>query len=833
MKEIIDLFGKSENFFASLRTLGLRVKINECACAFGVKRKDAKSAKTQRFLALIIFRRILMNKFILPLILSVFVITGNVYGQSEEELNKALIEALEQKNIVEIRRLLGLDDDFREKYIWSSDSFYSVISKDLELFKAASGFIDYKNRDYILSYIVDGGNLDVLKYALDKFGKQPVKPGNNTPYLIIALEQDNLEMFNMLIDIADVNVPDLNLTKTALMVAAQKGDTESMLALINRGADVNVCFSCSYDGPLFSAIEGGHAGAVELLLANGAKFDNRRSYRQSNYAVFLAAGRGYTGIIKHLAEAGYAIDEPNFRASPLAAAVKNGHYETAAYLLEKGANPVARIENYYEYYPYTSPFAIAAGEGYMDILEMFIKHYNYDPARETYFTDALTFASNNGQVEAVRRLLETGIQPAEPQFYIECAVRTGKANSVTFWLSRGGNADAVFRENYQWLPSFTLLEEAAVYGHTGVVKVLVEHGACITPEVINRAVAQGDAGMVEFLVANGAEIKPEHLISAAGHQKPDIVRLLLSYGLEADYRNRFLRTPLIEATMFSYNEMEEGRPFSGVAKQIYETSKLLIEHGADVNARDFEGMTPLMFAVSGGYAGTIKLLLSHGARLNDTNNFGDKVTCFFHPHNNPENNPDTVLMKLLKISYTPEDIKNGFQDYQMQIKRKWQYEKDYDLLSAISGKDTNAIKRAIGAGADINYYNDGISPMNNALNGGSTVAVLRLLVENGAPVNTGNGNGTTPLMRAVMAGDYSACEYFINQGADVNQMNIYNNTALTFAAKNGDLKMIKLLVEKGADVNMGGKGKYLLNLAAEYEHTEAVELLKSFGIVDE
>ncbi len=43
MKEIIDLFGKSENFFASLQTLRLCVKINECACAFWAKtkRKDA------------------------------------------------------------------------------------------------------------------------------------------------------------------------------------------------------------------------------------------------------------------------------------------------------------------------------------------------------------------------------------------------------------------------------------------------------------------------------------------------------------------------------------------------------------------------------------------------------------------------------------------------------------------------------------------------------------------------------------------------------------------------------------------------------------------------
>ncbi len=45
-----------------------------------------------------------MNKFILPLILSVFVITGNVYGQSEEELNKALELQTQITDDLELKR---------------------------------------------------------------------------------------------------------------------------------------------------------------------------------------------------------------------------------------------------------------------------------------------------------------------------------------------------------------------------------------------------------------------------------------------------------------------------------------------------------------------------------------------------------------------------------------------------------------------------------------------------------------------------------------------------------------------------------------------------------
>ncbi len=48
-KKTIDLSGKSENFFVALLTLRLRVKINECACAFWIKCKAAKLAKRESF----------------------------------------------------------------------------------------------------------------------------------------------------------------------------------------------------------------------------------------------------------------------------------------------------------------------------------------------------------------------------------------------------------------------------------------------------------------------------------------------------------------------------------------------------------------------------------------------------------------------------------------------------------------------------------------------------------------------------------------------------------------------------------------------------------------
>jgi ankyrin repeat protein len=48
----------------------------------------------------------------------------------------------------------------------------------------------------------------------------------------------------------------------------------------------------------------------------------------------------------------------------------------------------------------------------------------------------------------------------------------------------------------------------------------------------------------------------------------------------------------------------------------------LLEHGADVNARDSYGQTGLMLAAQAGHRGVVETLLAYGANLNVTAKFG-------------------------------------------------------------------------------------------------------------------------------------------------------------------------------------------------------------------
>jgi ankyrin repeat protein len=73
-------------------------------------------------------------------------------------------------------------------------------------------------------------------------------------------------------------------------------------------------------------------------------------------------------------------------------------------------------------------------------------------------------------------------------------------------------------------------------------------------------------------------------------------------SVEANARDHFDRTPLHIALTCKYN--------------VNVMTQFLIDHGADVNASDKNGWTPLLRAAQNGYYEVVKLLCMHGADIN-------------------------------------------------------------------------------------------------------------------------------------------------------------------------------------------------------------------------
>ena len=82
--------------------------------------------------------------------------------------------------------------------------------------------------------------------------------------------------------------------------------------------------------------------------------------------------------------------------------------------------------------------------------------------------------------------------------------------------------------------------------------------------------------------------------------------------------------------------------------------QFLIAKGANVNARDAKGVTPLVLAVNGNFVEGAELLVTRGARLDDSNNSGETpLITAVHNRNIP------VMRLLLKAGADPDRADNS------------------------------------------------------------------------------------------------------------------------------------------------------------------------------
>ena len=85
-------------------------------------------------------------------------------------------------------------------------------------------------------------------------------------------------------------------------------------------------------------------------------------------------------------------------------------------------------------------------------------------------------------------------------------------------------------------------------------------------------------------------------------QDKHVIRLLIANGANINAKDKFGRTPIYEAIVgFIWKTKRE------------DIIKILIESGADLNTKDNEGETPLAVAIKGKHKKVVKLLRENGA----------------------------------------------------------------------------------------------------------------------------------------------------------------------------------------------------------------------------
>uniref|UniRef100_A0AAR2KSQ1 Poly [ADP-ribose] polymerase n=1 Tax=Pygocentrus nattereri TaxID=42514 RepID=A0AAR2KSQ1_PYGNA len=194
----------------------------------------------------------------------------------------------------------------------------------------------------------------------------------------------------------------------------------------------------------------------------------------------------------------------------------------------------------------------------------------------------------------------------------------------------------------------------------------------------------------------------------------------------------------------------------------------LLEHGADVYARDDGGLISLHNACSFGHAEVVSLLLHHGADANSRDNW----------------------------NYTPL--------HEAAIKGKidvciGEYRKDELLESARSGNEEKLMSLLTPLNVNC-HASDGrkSTPLHLAA-GYNRVKTVQLLLEHGADVHAKDKGDLVPLHNACSYGHYEVTELLVKHGACVNAMDLWQFTPLHEAASKNRVEVCSLLLSHGAD----------------------------------
>ena len=180
-----------------------------------------------------------------------------------------------------------------------------------------------------------------------------------TPLLLAAINADPVMVETLLKAGADPNAS-LSRGQTILMTAARTGSDEAVRLLLARGADVNAREQILGETALIWAAAENHPAVIKALVEHGADVNGRSkamTYPRREYGdgksgrltvlppgswtpIMYAARQNAIDAVRALADARADLDltDPD-GTTALVVAIINAHYDLAAVLLEKGADP--------------------------------------------------------------------------------------------------------------------------------------------------------------------------------------------------------------------------------------------------------------------------------------------------------------------------------------------------------------------------------------------------------------------------------------------------------------------------------------------------------------
>jgi ankyrin repeat protein len=583
-------------------------------------------------------------------------------------------------------------------------------------------------------------------------------------------------------------------------------------------------------------------GTIKSLFDSDANFaawvriydiDQPSSGRNTAKPIYYSALCGFYDLVEHLVKK----DPQRINAiggnhdSPLVAALHGGHISIAELLLQHGAN--LDVQGTEEQTPLHTaiewPNNLAAGA-----VRFLLKHGADVNARRKDLSTPLHLAAAQGYFEVVQMLLKRRIDVNHQNTDGETPCHpvpkpTFPRSPVRLSLEYGAEV------NSRGERDVSLMQDLEV------ARVLLKHGTYVSAQdnrgrtPLHRVLEpkyhfdEDRFGVAQLLIECGADVNaqdedhqtPLHLASYI--QELKLVRMLLDLGANDNAEDNQGRTPLHRVLMGAGDFSDEF--FVGIAQ-------LLVQRGADVNARSKDYESPLLLTSYFPELKLVRMLLDHGANVNAEDSWGR-----------------TPLRRVLGVKGYSDEGRSGV--VQLLIKhdadaniRHCRRHNDFGTLLHLASYqlDLRLVRRLVNLGANVNAKDSwGRTPLHRVLedrynSDEDGFRVAQLLVVQGADVNARDEDDQTPLHFASYFLELTLVRMLLDRGANVNAKDNRGRTSLYCALEdrsNSDkdgFRVAQLLLERGADVNARDENHETpLHLATYFPEPKLVQMLLDHG----
>jgi ankyrin repeat protein len=460
----------------------------------------------------------------------------------------------------------------------------------------AAAILGQAKTDPALVIAAREGNLETVRALLAKRVNVNEQARDGATAILWAVHQSDLKMVRALITAgANVNTPN-RYGVTPLLEASRTGDAQTIAELLKAGADVKESLQPDGETPLMGASRTGKVDAVALLLKAGADPNASDNY-QKQTALMWAAEEGHVEVVNALLA---ARANPNAKAHVSALSTwKNADHATGGF----------------------TALMFAVRNGHEDVVRALAKGGADLKAANADGITATSIAITNDRFDLAKTLLDLGADANDGALYWAVDMHDATTDM------RAHDGSRLRAEHPNQLTALDL------------IKVLLERGAdpnkpfvgrihnvtlCCEPEQNSspfyRAANAADVEALKLMLKHGAQVDWSPA-TVKQEKKDDGDPATAGRGLNANVG----KTPAMLAMVGG-----RGAPFAAgpgfdrlIAPPFREPSnrdpgdalKVLLDAGANPNAKTSDGATLLHQAVTARRTDMIRALAAAGAKF--------------------------------------------------------------------------------------------------------------------------------------------------------------------------------------------------------------------------